>query len=111
MITFCHVHFQHFLRELFLKKIACSKVVLLLFKTRFKIVGVTKLKINFLQIRLELTRQRRCLKWQATPSPNREMVSLAVMKTDGLAIDHDTARLFIDNDHMVFRVTISVVSD
>jgi len=70
-----------------------------------------KLQLNFLHVRLDLTRQRWRLTWQATPSPNREVVSLAVMKIDGLAIDNDTARLFIDNDHLVFRVTISVVSD
>jgi len=74
-------------------------------------VGMIKLQLNFLHIRLDLTRQRRRLTWQATPSSNCEVVSSAVMKNDDLSIDNDTARLFIDNDHLVFRVTISVVSD
>jgi len=56
-------------------------------------VGMIKLQFNFLHIRLDLTRQRRRLTWQATPSSIREVVSLALMKTDGLAIDSDTARL------------------
>lgn len=51
-------------------------------------VYMIKLQINFLHIRLDLIRQRRRLTWQVTPSPNREMVSLAVMKTDGLAIEY-----------------------
>jgi len=84
---------------------------LLLFKTRFKIVGMIKLQLNFLHVRLDLTRQRRRLTWQATLSSNCEVVSSAVMKNDDLSIDIDTAGLFIDNDHLVFKVTISVVSD
>jgi len=69
-----------------------------------------KLQLNCLHIRLDLTRQRRRLTWLATPSSIREVVSSAVKKADGLSIDNDTARLFIDNDHLLFRVTISVVS-
>jgi hypothetical protein len=70
-----------------------------------------KLQLKFLHVSLDLTRQRRRLTLQATPSSNREVVSSAVMKTDGLSIDSDTARLLIDNDHLIFRVAISVVSD
>jgi hypothetical protein len=59
--------------------------------------------------RLELNGHRRRLIWEATPHSIHDGVSSAILNSDCLFFDTNTAKLFSDNGNLGINVTISMV--
>ncbi|XP_053435089.1 E3 ubiquitin-protein ligase SIAH1-like [Nycticebus coucang] len=57
--------------------------------------------------RLELKGHRRQLTWEATPQSIREGIETAMMNSDCLVFDINTAQLFAENGHLSIIVTIA----
>ncbi|XP_053435087.1 E3 ubiquitin-protein ligase SIAH1-like [Nycticebus coucang] len=71
-----------------------------------QLLGTAQQAENF-TYRLELKGHRRQLTWEATPRSIREGIETAMMNSDCLAFDTDTAQLFAKNGDLSITVTIA----
>jgi len=72
-----------------------------------QLIGTRRQAENF-AYRLELNGQRRRLTWEATPMSIHDGVQQAIIKSDCLVFDSNTAQMFSENGNLGINVTISI---